>query len=218
LGIFLKNQGDKAVLKTSLKFLAFGSAMLVATPSFALVDVQALAGKRSGEFKMKDADAQKLDGTEVTAAVHLDPIPLVPVAFGASFHLQTWDKDKLEVKSVESSLLNLEVMAWIPGVPVITPYAKAGYTIVGAMHMKDDVDLGAGSQELDLLYKVSGYNLTVGVNYPVIPLIGIIAEVDMGSHTITPDKIKLAGTELDSAAYKSTSSTTAFRLGIQVGL
>lgn len=205
------------MLKTSLKLLAFGGALLMGTPSYALVDVQALAGKRSGDFKVKGADAEKLDGTEITAAVHLDPIPLVPVAFGASFHLQTWDKDKLEVKSVESSLLNLEVMAWIPGVPVVTPYAKAGYTVVGAMHMKDDVDFGTGSQEVDMLYKVAGYNLTAGVNYPVIPLIGIIAEFDMGSHTITPDKIKVAGTEVDSAAYKATSSTTAFRLGVQVG-
>jgi len=205
------------VLKTSLKILAAGAALMVGTPSYGLVDVQALAGKRSGDFKTKGSDASKLEGTEIVVAAHLDPIPLVPIAFGASFHVQTWDKDKLEVKSAESSLVNLEVMAWIPAVPIVTPYAKVGYTVVGAMHVKSDVDLGAGPQELDRLYKVSGYNLTAGVNYPMIPLVGILLEADMGTHEIAPDKIKLGGTELDGDAYKATSSTTAFRLGLQVG-
>ena len=205
------------MFKAVAKILAVTSAVAMATPSFALVDGQALYGMRSGDFKTDGADSQKLSGNEMSVAAHVDPIPLVPIAFGASFHLITWDHKKLEAKSAEATMANLEIMAWIPGVPIITPYAKIGYTVLGAMHVKQDLALGASTVEVDALYKVSGYNLTVGVNYPVVPFIGILAEVDMGNHTVKADKNKQAGIEITTTG-ESKASTTAFRVGIQVGL
>lgn len=201
----------------------------MATPSFALISGQVMAGKRTGTSKSSTAGAEstKLDGTEIGAAVHIDPIPLVPVSFGLDLRSTSYDaKKNTDMDSLSSLTADLEVMAWLPMVPVLTPFARLGYTIFGATKVATKTTT-APEINIDAAYKLSGYTIGLGAKFSVLPLIGVFVEYDMSTQESKFDKSTVTGLEAFPDAEASlqtelketqTVSTNVILVGLSVGI
>ena len=127
------------MIKFIKSFLVLG-AVLFSQSSYALIDAQVLLGRRQMNLDM-ERKVKDIPGSELHLAVHLDPIPLVPVAFGLSYGMINASKSKtftiatatdFEVKEITGHELSLEIMVWSPiDLFNITPYLKAGYVPYG---------------------------------------------------------------------------------------
>lgn len=191
---------------------------LLASPAWALFDVQVLTGKRSTDFKFGD-DSNTESGTELKAAAHLDPIPLVPVGFGLSLSQINWDKsDKLGYKSLDGFEVGLEVHAWLPiDLGGLQFYGKLGYTVMGAYVATSELTPG---QDIKLAYKPSGTYIAVGAKYNFLLRLGVMLEVESGNRELKFDEIKNLPANVDASALKvkGEAANTSFLLGVQAGI
>lgn len=198
-------------MKRGIFGLLFAASMISASPAFAIFNVQVLGGQRSSTF---DGDGDKSDetGSELRFAAHLDPIPLVPVAFGVSFAQTTFDD--IESNGVKGKIdgtdIDLEVEAWLPlDIAGLLPFAKLGYTVAGEYETSID------NSNAKLKYKPSGVNLSVGVKYEFLLRLGVLAQVEFGNRKLDFDKAEnLPGVTPGDVDQKSTS----FLIGAQAGI
>lgn len=201
-----------------VRLLACTAALIHGSAAFAFFDVQVLAGKRWYEI---DSDPKgKVASQEIDLAAHIDPIPLVPVAFGASAAMGTLSKGDLgdsvtEAKTFEASL---EVMAWLPMVPFITPYARLKYPVMGTWVVKDKSDVSGASVDTVATAKLTGFHLNVGAKWSPLPVVGVLFEVGRGMQQYQLDEVKAGGVEtvIDDKKYDLSSNTVM--VGVQIGL
>jgi hypothetical protein len=191
---------------------------LLASPAWALFDAQVLTGKRSTDFKFGNSSNTE-SGTELKAAAHLDPIPLVPVGFGLSLSQINWDKsDKLNFKSMDGFEVGLEVEAWLPiDLGGLQFYGKLGYTVLGAYVATAELTAG---QDIKLAYKPSGTYIAVGAKYNFLMRLGVMLEVESGNRELEFDEVKDLPAGIDASAFKSKgeAANTSFLLGVQAGI
>jgi hypothetical protein len=191
---------------------------LLASPAWALFDAQVLTGKRTTDFKFGSVSKSE-SGTELKAAAHLDPIPLVPVGFGLSLSQINWDKsDELNFKSVDGFEVGLEVEAWLPiELGGLEFYGKLGYTALGAY--VGTYETGAG-QDLKMAYKPSGTYIAVGAKYNFLMRLGVMLEVESGTRELKFDELKDVPAGLDTSALKidGDANYTSILLGVQAGI
>lgn len=186
--------------------ISFGASQ----QAYSFFDAQALVGKREAKI-----DGVKNDGDELTLAVHLDPIPLVPVGFGLSLsHVNFSGQKSLTEVNFEDAVGQdyvFEIMAWLPfDLFGVTPYAKVGSTIGGNYKLKNTIDpneVNQNSQPEDVTYKPEGSHLSVGLNWSPLPLIGILVE-----YKNSDQKLKKSGRPTQE--YKSTSLLFGVEIGI----
>ncbi len=190
---------------------------LLASPAWALFDVQVLTGKRTTDFKLGDTSKTE-SGTELKAAAHLDPIPLVPVGFGLSLSQINWDKsDELGFDSLDGYEVGLEIEAWLPielgGFEI---YGKVGYTALGGYVGTYDVS----GQDVKLALKPSGTYIAVGAKYLFLMRLGVMLEIESGNRELKFDEVKDLPTGVDPALFKVSgdATNTSILLGVQAGL
>ena len=157
------------------KILMLVALFVYAESAYSLVGGQLFYGYR---MQKKDDNDQSAHLARISA--HVSPIPLVPVGLGVAYF--PWvsyavDKDKAE-KSASGMELAVELVGWLPMVPIVTPYAKINYTVWG--HKKTTYDNGTEDNE----EKVSGMEIGAGVSYDVLPLVSVVAEVSQGLRKI----------------------------------
>ncbi len=197
----------------------FCVGLMVSTPALAIFDAQVLVGKRSGDAEdTSDKTKTGLEGTEIQAAVHIDPIPLVPVAFGLYAA-----QGNFEFESGTSKLTGLEVgaqlYAWFPlGIAGLKPYAKLGFPLYSAF--KQDVETAVLTYSS--IFKATGPHIGFGLGYglPLLP-ISLLLEFDMGRQTIKEEEIKVkttVGTVATPAESEYGWNSTAILFGVQAGL
>lgn len=196
----------------SSRWLGLIAAMMLLLPagsSYGFFDAQALVGKRKG-----DVGKTSVDGDELTLAVHLDPIPLVPVAFGLSLSHVNFsgesDPAKLSFDDIVGQEYVAEVMAWVPiGLFGFKPYGKVGYTVGGNYKFKGLVDAGSppSTDPESYTYTPAGTHLSIGLKWSPLPLIGILAEYKMSDQ-----ELKKSGRP--TADYK----TSSLLFGVEVGI
>ncbi len=190
----------------------------VSSPAWALFDAQVFTGSRTTDFKTTGSAAESLKGSELKAAFHIDPIPLVPVGFGLSLAQTNWDDaSKLgygiyHFKNVQGTDVNLEIQAWlpIPGFGLV-PYGKLGYTLAGAYTATFDT---TGDPTLAL--SPSGSFIALGLRYEFLMRFGVIAEYEKASRKLGFDKIK----DLPDTSTKLSldANSSSFLFGIQAGI
>ena len=180
------------------------------------------------------------NGTMFRVGAYVDPIPLVPVAFGLTVGLPTYtgtlDGAVLAGKNVGATttgaLVNLEVKGWAPvGFMGLTPYGRLGFLVSGGYVRTGGVTnlpnawggAGASAQtysgELKEVFESSGFGLGLGVRYGVVPLVGVVGEFALRQESLTAKTVSVGGLPLDLADKKKTtlSATTLF-VGVEVAL
>lgn len=205
----------------STRFFLVSSAVAVmcmaASPALALFDAQVLVGKRWYELK-GDGDASGISAQEIGLAAHIDPIPLVPIAFGASIAMLDFNEDDLEGNASGTAAIfepSLEVMAWLPMVPVITPYARLKLPVMAtyAFDGKDD-----GGVKSTVKGSVSGYHLNAGIKWSPLPIVKVLLEVGMASEKLKYDEVKVDGVKVDGSVDDADLTSKAFLLGVEIGI
>lgn len=203
-----------AALTTAILFTVTPSAL-------ALFDAELLVGKRWYDVESKAANAKPkgVAAQEVYIGAHLDPIPLVPVAFGASVSIIDLDKDDFGSGTSEAKVLEpaLDIKAWIPMVPIVTPYVKVRIPVMGKLAVKQTDNSTGTAVETVATYSLSGYHLNVGVKYSPLPLIKILLETGMGMESAKVDEIKVGGTKVNTGSDADINSK-GLLLGIEVGI
>jgi hypothetical protein len=193
--------------KTTLFSIA---ALTWSTLGYSIIDVEALVGNRTEKIKPQNGESSSLDAQEMKAAVHIDPIPLVPVAFGIAFTSLDFKDDSTHFRfdSLKGTEISAEVKAWLPTPLDIDPYARLGYTLAGAY--KASIT-GPLNQKITQTYKPSGLDLALGINWQPLPLLGILFEIDMRTNDLDAEAVNVAGFNL--GGQDATSKTTSYLIG-----
>ncbi|MDE3268727.1 MAG: hypothetical protein OYH77_00405 [Pseudomonadota bacterium] len=160
---------------------------LMAESAFAIVDFQAMYSLRM----MKEG--QEGEGSEARSrlapigakiAVHTNPLPVVPVALGLTLMpISMWSEDTEAtspfngLKESEMLEVGVELMAWLPMVPVVRPYMKLGFDFLGSKVEKPDAE---GASETKLNYMTINSSLGLKYALPMLPMLGVIAEGNLG--------------------------------------
>ena len=172
------------------KLLVLVALYVYAEAAYGLVGGQLFYGYRiqkEGEF---DRSAQT-----VTIAGHVSPLPLIPVGLGVTY--SPWIS--YQTRDIEESATGMEVgvelLGWLPMIPIVTPYAKLNYTVWGMQTLTPKFD-----DEIE--NKLSGMSGAVGGSYDVIPLVSILVEA---GYTIR----KIGGGDYSHATLS---------LGVEVGI
>tara|TARA_B100001094_G_C18094911_1_gene752495 strand:- start:12 stop:590 length:579 start_codon:yes stop_codon:yes gene_type:complete len=192
-------------MKLAMPILLFLSAA-VSSSSFALINGTVQVGQRSAKLSQSGSSSD-LSGTALKAGVYLDPLPL-PVAFGVGITNVTTDKTDL-YPAGQGLEVGLELKAWIPFVPVVTPYGIVSYIPYGAIAFEDGLNKSA--------YEVSGTSISLGVTYPIIPLIAVNLQFTMGTTTLSADNIEVNGVKQPNTPNVDAEFTDIL-LGVEVGI
>ncbi len=193
------------------------TSFVVASPAWALFNVQALGGSRSAKFSQSGSASDTIKGDELRLAAHLDPIPLVPVAFGLALSQTTFDSSqKMGSSKFDGLDVDLEVEAWLPlQLAGLVPYAKLSYTVAGAYKLELNP---TGGYNPKVLYKPSGLALHVGVKYEFLLRLGVMAEFEMGTRTLAFDKVEDNGGLAVSGGKDIDQNSTSILIGLQAGI
>lgn len=185
-------------------------ALLMQTPALALVSAQMTVGMRAAK-----SDGNTYNANEYAISGFLDPIPLVPVAVGATMAVQNWDKDDFGASKATGSELTLDVKGWVPMVPIITPYAKLSYVVVGAMVVEQDLEWEGATVPAKQTKSTSGTHLTLGAQYGILPLVSAVFEYGIGTEKIKTDDVSIAGYPYSSSSESWNSNS--YSVGVNVG-
>jgi hypothetical protein len=185
--------------------------VIISSQSFALVSVQALLGKRSQEFQGSGTSKKDLQNTELSLGAHLDPIPLVPVAFGLSLGLKKFDVKKSDhgLDTMTGSHITPEVLAWFPNPTDFKPYGRVGYQI-GQVK-------GSGTG-IDYEGKTKGVVFGLGVRWEFMPLVAALLELQLANVELTPESVKAFGADVTSTSKDESLNSKGLFLGVQVSL
>jgi hypothetical protein len=193
-------------------------ACLYAGTASAFVDAEVMAGKRWYQDKQSGGATHGVGADEVTVAAHIDPIPLVPVSFGLRVDLDSLNKDDLKYSVDSASTASvmrpaIEVVGWLPFVPVVTPYVRLSYPILAEMALKGSV----GGEPFAGTYKINGFDAGLGIKWSPLPLIRLLAEYDMGSEQLKADSVK-SNNVPQSNVPNDDFNSNAFLVGVEVGI
>jgi hypothetical protein len=200
--------------------IATASVLFCSGTSFALFDGEVLVGKRWYKWENSAGTSYNVASQEVNAAVHLDPIPIIPIGFGLGAiagDLQSEDFGGLGVSEAKLVELDLEVKAWIPMVPIVTPYVKVKVPLSAKLAIKGK-EAGATGADYAEVYKLTGMHLNAGILYPVIPLVKIVFEVGKSTQKRELEERKVASIKESLAnVKKENTNSDNFLVGIQIG-
>jgi hypothetical protein len=206
-------------MKRSLMTLMLAAAGMMSSPAWALFNAQVLTGKRDAKFKASGSSSDTISGNELRAAAHLDPIPLVPVAFGLSLAQTTWDKssDKLTADKIDGLDVNLEIEAWLPiELGGLVPYAKVNYTVAGAYTVESQEVLPGVAPKF--AYKPSGAGIAVGLKWEFLLRLGVMLELEQATRKLKFDKVSNQGGLNIPDQPDIDQTSTSILVGVQAGI
>lgn len=204
--------------------MLFRSALMLllasyAGSAFAIFDVQVMAGKRWYVTDDADEDGGKFQAQEFDLAAHLDPIPVVPVAFGLSFQIINPRTEDLHVDTAKGFQGGLDFMGWLPFVPVITPYARLTLPLFGSWVVESKADDGTGGTVKAVsTSKVTGYRLGVGGKFSLLPVLDLLFEANLGQEKNKVTETKVDGEKVDDDGDSTNFKSNAIMLGVEMGL
>ena len=186
--------------------------------SFALISGQAMIGIDSSTVEI-DSTEYEFSGSSLGAALHLDPIPLIPIGFGVEVHVPTTKVDDRELTGV---VVDLQVSAWAPvGLFGIKPFAKVGYIPFGVYNfVQESLTVGTATEQSDVPFTSSGLHFAGGIYYSFLPLISLLAQYSMREETLSMDgALNLAGIEIDADDLPERKRNSQnFMFGVEIGI
>ena len=190
--------------------------LFYSTTSFSLFDAQLFAG-RSWYSSETDGNRNGAAHNVVGLAGHVDPLPLIPVSFGLML-TKTDPLARDQVDGIDSDSIisiGIDVMGWLPFVPVITPYGRFTVLVYGKTGYKSKdpdtkVEFDAGE----------GHIFSLGIKYSILPLFDLFAELGKGITLtkITECKIGENSCLNDNLDNKRAANHDRLLLGIQTGI
>lgn len=195
-----------------MKKLVILSLMIVSSQAMALISAGLGVGLKNTQFS-DDKTTSSLKANEITAYVHVDPIPLIPVSFGLALFSDQYAGDGT-FSAMSNFAVAPEVKAWFP-FGDIRPYARASYFVYSNYTGKESIFPG---QEAKFIYNGLGYRLGVGLTYSILPLIKIFGEYGYSSENAKPKNFSVNDVDMSSGASNLNVSSQTGLLGVEVGI
>lgn len=154
-------------MKKWLSLLAI-TLSLSASTAYSFFNAEALYGKR---WYHSNDSGLNTTGREISLGLHVSPLPLIPISFGASYSDIALDKaDFGNPVDAKINQIALDVKASVSLFPIITPYVRGRYLISSDLTVTYD-------QLPDVESKIRGYALNVGIEFQIIPMIQGLLEI-----------------------------------------
>jgi hypothetical protein len=197
------------MMKAKSRILFAVATSFWAQNAFAFFDAALIYGSRTSTIKEDQSDGTKKDrelkGTDIGATFLLDPIPLVPVAFGLMVKQGTTNYDDTVQAATDQSLATDATLGanydgkgtgtskhlfygtvfkvWAP-IPIVKPYLKAAY-LLGAETIDTTIKLSTKSgvtpeigitQTQKTVMTHTGSEISLGLGYSPIKLTSVFFE------------------------------------------
>lgn len=188
---------------------------LQGTHAFALIDAQAYVGRKWYQFEVNGSPTRGVGATVVEFAGHLDPIPLIPLAVGVFVSSISPSADDLRASSTSFTQVGLDLHAWIPLIPVLTPYVRLKYPFVGDLKVNGQ-PLGGGNTA-ETTYKLTGAQVDVGAKFSFLPLIKILVQAGRSMDTIEISEYKVNGAKQTTTASGKAPANSVL-IGLEIGI
>jgi hypothetical protein len=192
----------------------------LSTTAFGLIDGTLEVGKRNAKWA-QDTDTSNISSQVARAALHLDPIPLVPIGFGLGVYSETWSVSKEDqgLSSLSSYSLVPEIVAWIP-LGDFRPSARVGYSIGTVYAGKASLPSATGVNTGAMALVGTGLHAAIGMewNLPIVPLLSLLAHYEYAMENVKLAKDKVGDQDI-SASYKPVKLTSsAVLIGVKLGI
>lgn len=205
----------KKTQKTLLSTLIGASSVMASPCAFGLIDAQIMAGRRWYNFEVDGQSAKKVSATSIDLAAHVDPIPLLPVAIGVGVSSISPSGDDLGGTATTMLQVGLDVQAWIPLIPVITPYVRLRYPFMGELKVTD-TSQGEGTTK-EGTYELTGPALDAGVKFSVLPFVKLLVQVGQSMDSLEISDYKINGVKQANPGSGKAPGTSAL-VGLEVGI
>jgi len=213
-----------------------GALLTYANPAYCFMDVQIMGGQRSGvvNYTLSDGDhIKKVTATELGGALHVSPIPFVPVAFGVigssyKYNLNSLSNaiaadaigtpnpliSTLGTGSRSGVVYGPDVMAWLP-LGFFQPYLRLSY-LFGTEKQTQKISIGtvsgvvpSGSTAFTISdqYKVKEASYSLGFRFQPIIFFSVFAEYAVNRATVTHSSTSFTAVETSDGSTTTTSST-----------
>lgn len=191
--------------------------------------------EQSTEAETTDSDeslaiSDKFSGVEVGVSALVQPLPLVPFAFGA-FALQQRLKgngDKLDDR-ITGLTAGAEAMAWL-SFGVVQPFARVGYDLYSSHKYTATYEqerfFGATDErvatKLEMDGRVRGYHGAAGLRFRPTPVFGAFLQADFAKEQLTIEKASITQdgsgfTATMDDAPKVDLDSRSFMVGVEIG-
>lgn len=214
--MILYNKFSRQIFGT---LLALTLSLALSSRAFALIDISLEAGQRTSTWT-QDSESTNVPAQVLRAALHLDPIPLVPVSFGLGVYSETWNVSEAEqgLKNISSFSVVPEIVAWIP-LGDLRPYARVGYSISSGYTGKAVVTVNGQPTDGSIALGGVGVHAGAGLEYniPVVPLLSVLAGVEYANERVKLLKDEVAGVNISGAFKPITITSTAILVGAKIG-
>lgn len=140
---------------------------------YGLATLSVLSGQREGamQFDVGRGD-QPAKSDDMALTVMTDPIPFVPIGLevtGMRHELSNLTASDPYFANARLTGGSLGLQAWVPMLPLLTPYARVAAVLGGARAEYQGADLSyVGNTNVD--YLLSGQEIGVGVRFKPLPL------------------------------------------------
>ena len=225
----------------SIGMLVIGN-FIFANQAMALIGVDAAIGQKSTKVKydtLSQTDKTKtVQGSEYGIGVYIDPIPLVPFAFGLALSGYSYDRSKLDKEVIDEAiqasgqsaifdttistktaglLYGPSLKVWAP-IPYIKPFLKYTYLMGSEITTLDhDVHTNANASAVasttskgTQTSSESGSEIQLGIGFSPVKFISMFVEyaIYTGKNKTTDQKIESVTTSGGTATTTSATKDT----------
>ncbi|MCX6125568.1 MAG: hypothetical protein NTV34_12615 [Proteobacteria bacterium] len=231
--------GLRAKIFASIGLLVIGN-FFFASQAMALIGVDAAVGQKSNKVKYDTVSqtdkAKTIQGSEYGIGVYIDPIPLVPFAFGLALSGYSYDRSKLDKEVIDEALQAADLgttldsvisskvagllygpslKVWAP-IPYIKPYLKYTYLMGSEITTLDDYDVHSNVSASAVTSSTtkgtstsaeSGSEILLGIGYSPVKFLSMFVEYAVYTGKTKTKDQKVENVTISGDTATSTTST-----------
>jgi hypothetical protein len=223
------------LMKRMLKISSIALCSIVSHQAFAILDVQASLGSKTGTFTPDSSKAAEktIGGQAFQAAVHFHVLPIPMFTLGVGLGASTFtSKDKVNVAytgndttvASSASLSNITGVSAGPdilfGVSIpatdLMPFLRYNYAI-NVWKCDADLSVNGVNQTFDAALRGSGSHIGLGLAWSPIPLLAVTGEYQMHNDTLSVPEVKTSG-GITVPKVENKMKSTSILIGAQFNL
>ena len=198
-------------MRNLAKITTLAATWVLSQNAFAILDLQAGIGNRTGTFSPDSSRAadSSLEGQTMQASAHFHVLPIPMFTLGVGLGISTFSSnDKAKVAytgsdttvEASASLDNISGLSVGPdvifGVSIpatdLMPFLRYNYAL-NVWKGKATIDVGGETQTFDAALKGTGSIMGLGLAWSPIPLFAITGEYQMQNDELSVPEVKTSG-------------------------
>jgi hypothetical protein len=198
-------------MKNFVKITTLAAGCILSQNAFAILDIQAAIGKKTGTFTPDSSLAAEssVGGQAFQAAAHFHVLPIPMFTLGIGLGLSTFsssDKAKVAYTGSDATVATTASLDEITGLSVgpdiifgvsipatdLMPFLRYNYAL-NVWKGKATLEVAGQNQTFDAALKGTGSIIGLGLAWSPIPLVAITGEYQMQNDTLSVPEVKTSG-------------------------